>query len=118
MLWLCIHLPLLPLEVFTRSEATDARQAVVVVEKQRVLLCNTMASEHGIAAGSSLTTALALSTQLQIVERDPQAEQTNLQTLANWAYQFTPSVCIYQGDALLLEVASCLKLFNGLPNLL
>ncbi|MGI9295086.1 MAG: Y-family DNA polymerase [Pseudomonadales bacterium] len=118
MLWFCIHLPLLPLEVFTRGQVEDVGQAVIVVEKQRVLFCNAVAHEQGIAVGSSLTTALALSTQLQVVERDPQAEQANLHNLANWAYQFTPSVCMYQDYALLLEVASCLTLFNGLPNLL
>ena len=118
MLWLCIYLPLLPLEVFTRGQTEDASQGVIVVEKQRVLLCNTAARASGIAAGSSLTTALALSAQLHTVERDPNAEQINLHTLANWAYQFTPCVCIYQHDALLLEVAGCLKLFDGLPNLL
>lgn len=117
MLWFCVHLPLLPLEVFTRGHAEDTGQAVVVVEKQRVLLSNEAARASGVTADSSLTTALALSTELQIVERDPQAEQADLQMLANWAYQFTPSVCIYQDDALLLEVAGCLKLFNGWPKL-
>ncbi len=118
MLWLCIYLPLLPLEVFTRSQTKDADQSVVVVAKQRVLLGNAAARASGISAGSSLTTALTLSTQLHVVERDPHAEQANLHTLANWTYQFTPSVCIYQHDALLLEVAGCLKLFDGLANLL
>ncbi len=118
MLWLCIYLPLLPLEVFTRGQAEDSSQGVAVVEKQRVLLGNTAARASGITAGSSLTTALALSTQLQVVERSPHAEQDNLHALANWAYQFTPSVCVYQRDTLLLEVAGCLRLFNGLSNLL
>ncbi len=117
MLWLCIHLPLFPLEVFTRGQAEGVGQAVIVVEKQRVLLCNTAAGEQGIAVGSSLTTALALGSSLQVIERDPQSERASLHNLAHWAYQFTPAVCIYQADALLLEVASCLKLFNGLSNL-
>ncbi|WP_444930062.1 Y-family DNA polymerase [Microbulbifer sp. SSSA002] len=93
MLWLCIQFPRLPLEVLTRAQQQGEKASPqVVVERQLVIDRNTAASQCGIEAGLSITTALTLCANLQLLQRDPQREQRELQQLAQWGYSFTPLV--------------------------
>ena len=113
MLWICIYLPRLPLEVFTQKK----QQGALVVEEKsnrsrQVLLANTQASEAGINIGSSIATALSLVSTLSIKKKDEAAEWQALEQLATWAYQFTPYITL-QEHTLLLEVESSLSLFKG-----
>jgi len=113
MLWICIYLPRLPLEVFTQKKQHGA---LVVEEKsnhrRQVLLANTKAHEAGINIGSSISTALSLVSTLSIKKKDEAAEWQALEQLATWAYQFTPYITL-QEHTLLLEVESSLTLFKG-----
>lgn len=112
-LWLCLHFPLLPVEVFCR----ETEQPVVVLERQRVAYLNRAAFEIGIRTGSNMNTAYTISSQLATFERDEAREINRLEQLAAWAYQFTPSVAVRAPGNLLLEVSGCLKLFHGLDQL-
>jgi len=64
------------------------------------------------------STALAIVPGLRLAPRDPAAETEALLGVAGWAAQFTPGVAIEFPDAVLLDVASSLKLFGGLALLL
>ena len=117
MLWICIYLPLLPLEVFTQKK----QQGALVVEeksnhRRQVLLANAEAYEAGINIGSSISTALSLASTLSIKKKDEAAEWQALEQLATWAYQFTPYITL-QEHTLLLEVESSLTLFKGKESL-
>lgn len=115
MLWLCLHFPLLPLEIFTRARAGAHGEAWLVAEAQRVGLCNQAAATAGIEQGMCLATAYAIvGTSLHVVDRDRAREQAVLGQLAQWAYRFTPAVSLKAPDALLLEVGASLRLFRGL----
>ena len=61
MLWLCLHLPLLPLEVFVRGSQP---QPTVVVHRdrgrERILACNQAAENVGLRAGMRMSAARAL----------------------------------------------------------
>jgi len=117
MLWICIYLPQLPLEVFTQKKQHGA---LVVEEKsnhrRQVLLANAEAHEAGINIGSSISTALSLVSTLSIKKKDEAAEWQALEQLATWAYQFTPYITL-QEHTLLLEVESSLSLFKGKESL-
>lgn len=112
-LWLCLHLPLLPIEVYCRNDPSP----VVVLSRQRVAFLNQAAYDIGIRSASSMGTAYTISDRIISFERDEAKEQAHLEHLAQWAYQFTPSVSIQGPHSLLLEVSGCLKLFRGLDNL-
>lgn len=117
-LWLCIHLPRLPLEVFTRSMSPDETGTPVVIHvRQRVVFLNRAAMERGIQIGSSMDTAYTLSARVISVARDEEKEARALRQLADWSYQFSPVISIKTVNSLLLEVGGCLKLFQGLGNL-
>jgi protein ImuB len=118
MLWLCIHLPQLPLEVYTRALADEGPRVVFegTGRGRYVLACNGAARALGIRPGMGVGAAQALG-NLRIFERDPARERAALAGLAAWSVQFTPLASIAPRHALLLEVAGSLKLFGGLEAL-
>jgi protein ImuB len=119
MLWLCLHFPSLPLEIFTRSLCERGEDsAILVAEKHRVLCRNASAAAYGIAAGTSLSTAQALCEKLVALERHPPGEATALGNLAEWGYRFTPMLSVEPPDTLFLEIRGSVRLFGGLENLL
>lgn len=83
-----------------------------------MLIPNDPARDAGLRSGMPLAAAHALVAGLQVVERDPIAEQAALERLAAWALQFTSHVHIVSSQALLLEVEGSLKIFSGLDSLL
>ncbi|MBO6555819.1 MAG: DNA polymerase Y family protein [Pseudomonadales bacterium] len=115
-IWLCLHFPDLPVEVFSRQSKTQ-QTPVVVTQRQRVAFMNPSARNIGILAGSSMNTALTINQQVVSFERNDQKELEKLEQLAQWAYQFTPCVTIKPPSSLILDVSGCMKLFKGLGNL-
>jgi len=117
-LWLCLLLPRLGLELFTRSLADGASaRPVVLVEAHRVVQLNAAARARGLQVGMSLATAEGICADLGVAERAPEREAAALRRLAVWAYRFTPRVTPEPPDALLLEVSGSLRLFRGLDRL-
>lgn len=117
-LWLCIHLPQLPLEALPALSPSAAR--AVFEEQQgirRILLANEAAASTGIEAGQPVNAALSLLPELELAERSPELEARTLHRLAAWAEQFTSFVSIEAPATLLLEVAGSLRLFAGLTAL-
>ncbi|MCC7549146.1 MAG: DNA polymerase Y family protein [Burkholderiales bacterium] len=116
MLWSCLHFPDLSLQLLLRASPAD--QALVVHgggNRPQILSCNPSARSTGIAAGMSLSAAIALCPDLQARPRDAGAEHRALGRIAGWAGQFTPVVSIDAPDAVLLEIEGSLALFGGLP---
>ncbi|HMN82609.1 MAG TPA: DNA polymerase Y family protein [Burkholderiaceae bacterium] len=119
MLWLGLHLPLLPLEVFERQGGSPSAGGprLAVCDARQVLLANRSARDAGVRAGQKRATALALAPDLLIRERQAAGEHDALTQVASWALQFTPSVSLTEGG-LLMEVEPSLRMFGGLPQLL
>lgn len=129
MLWLALHFPQLPLEVFQRASALPGINVVSSGGSQpRVLIASAAAIQHGIHPGMSFSAAYALAPELNVLERNERLETQTLESLALWAEQFTPTIAIAHpqtsntktplpADSLLLEIGGCLKLFGGLEAL-
>lgn len=117
-LWLCIYLPMLPLEALDRQKRAAAR-AVFSDEQgiRRVMLTNKKAAAAGIKPGLSVNAALSLLPGLQLEMRDLRQEERALKRLASWAERFTSFVCIETPTTLLLEIAGSLHLFAGMATL-
>jgi protein ImuB len=119
-LWLCVHLPDLPLAIFLRGHRES--EPVVVSHgqgrEQRVLIANRVAVSRGVRPGLRVSAAHALMPKLYVCVRDERAEHAALERLAAWAGQFTSLVSIALPQALLLEVQGSLTLFGGLEALL
>ncbi len=120
MLWLCIHLPNLALEVFARADPAHA--PLVVCDGQGgdpvILACNRKAAHLGVHAGMAQGAASALVGALRVHPRKGLAEKKALENVAAWALQFTPVVSLAPPGSVLLEVAGSLALFGGIDRLL
>jgi protein ImuB len=116
MLWLQLHFPQLPLEVFIRAQ--EPQSAIAVIEKNRVLCHDTSAGDQGIRPGMSSSTAQALCAGLLLLERQRAREKALMHGLADWCYRFTSLLSLQEPDRLLLEIGSSLRLFGGLQPLL
>ena len=116
--WLCVHFPSLPLQVLKAQCDIDAPCVVVNDDRARTLAAvNRAAHAHSIFAGHALKHALALCSQLTIVERDRDKELAALTQVAQLLIVFSPTVSVLAPDAVLLEVRPSLKLFAGIEAL-
>jgi protein ImuB len=119
MLWLCLHLPTLALDIHTRGAPSS--EPLVVADgqgrAQYIAAANAAAQRLGVQPGVSVSAAQALTDALRIKPRALAAEQESLARLAAWCGQYTPSVSIAAADALLLEVEGSRQLFAGLEPL-
>ncbi|MDH5649821.1 MAG: DNA polymerase Y family protein, partial [Gammaproteobacteria bacterium] len=120
MLWLCLHLPQLPLDIFTRATPADGACAVSDRHgsQQTLLVCNEAAHRLGIKAGMTLGAAYALSDSLHVYVRNTAAEDKTLKQLATWCGRFSSMVSLVPPQALVLEVGGSLVFFGGLERLL
>jgi protein ImuB len=120
MLWLCVHLPDLPLAIFLRGGRVAEPMAVSHGQgrEQRVLIANRAAAGRGVCPGMRVSAAQALAQGLRVQPQDARAEWRALVQLAAWCGQFTSLVSLAPPQALLLEVRGSLTLFGGLGALL
>ncbi len=122
MLFCCIELPALGLEIASRGAAhTAAAMPLALMEDNRIRICNAVAAASGVRPGSTLATAVSLCHGLHHFTRDSKLEQARLDVLAGAAYRFSDQVSIQESTtrpvALLLDVSGSLKLFGGLYRL-
>ena len=115
MLWLALHLPLLPLEAFCATlPPADAARPVALLANHRLSLVNTAAAERGLRPGIKRATALALAADLLLADSHTGREAAALQAVAHVALAFTPAVTQHGAQTVLLEVQGSLRLFGGL----
>src|SRR5579863_3372021 len=107
MLWLGLHFPLLPLEIFAPTTAPFA-----VSMQHCVYACNAAARAVGIAPGMRIAAAQAEVPALDVRARDEAAEARLLDALAGWACQFSSCVSIAP-QALLIEIGGSRALLGA-----
>ena len=122
-IWLYLHFPLLPLEtLLPQLPREQAAKPIAVIDQYRntqsVLCCNSQASAWGIEPDLSVSTALALCPELQLLPRQPEQEQQCLQQLALLCYRFSPIITVHSDCGLWLEISGCYQLFKGYDSLL
>jgi protein ImuB len=110
-LWIALHLPRLPLEVFSPSWCTDAGS--VVLEQERVLAASSLARAAGVQPGMRRGGVLMLLPEAQVHERSPQREAEALSAVAMAMLQYTPQVAEAEEATLLMDVGASLRLFGG-----
>ena len=123
MRWLALHLPLLPLEAFCATLATDQRERpVVLLKDHRVHTVNAVAAQCGIRPGNQRATAMALAADLLVAQSCPLRNAAAVRAVVHAALAFTPSVSLHQSaqdvHTVLLEVQASLRLFGGWATLL
>ncbi len=122
MLWCCLLLPDLPLEVYARGwNGDDAARPFAVGSggsRPQVVAANAAARAGGVKRGQPVAAALALVPGLALRDRDPEAEARALEAVATFALAFTPAASLAPPRAVLAEIGGSLKLFGGLGRVL
>lgn len=117
MLWMALSFPQLPLERLQRTRPDRGSPPLAVTDTRQGRTCiewlNRAARACGVEAGMEVGAARALCGKLEVCARDLDGERQNLHSLAAWAGQFTPRVCLQPSHGLLLEVGGSLQLFGG-----
>ncbi|MFC4929903.1 Y-family DNA polymerase [Massilia sp. GCM10023247] len=111
-LWIGLHLPRLPLEVFSPNWSTDA--GCVVLEHERVLAASPRACAAGVQVGMRRGGVLMLMPEARIVERSLDREAESLHAVAMALLQYTPQVAQAEESTLLLDIGASLRLFGGI----
>lgn len=94
---------------------------LAVVEQRprtHILAASPTARARGIEAGMRVAGALAIAPDLVLRNRNPDAEISLLTEIAHYVGGFSPAVSLDPPDCVLLEVSSCLRLFDGLAKLI
>ncbi len=118
MLWLALHLPLLPLEAFRATlPAGTPPRPLALLAQQRVVAVDALAAARGVAAGQRRATAMALAADLLCAAAEPARDAAALRAVAHAALAFTPMVVLHDAQTLLLELRASLRLFGGLAAL-
>jgi protein ImuB len=111
-LWIGLHLPRLPFEIFTPNWSTDA--GCVVLEQERVLAASQAALDAGVRTGMRRGGVLMLLPDARIHARAPALEADALQAVALALLQYTPQVTETEEATLLMDVGASLRLFGGI----
>lgn len=145
MLWACLFLPSLALDVFARNAATDparrshaqwprvrptvaqppfaqpAAPPLVVHDGARhpvVIAANAAARRAGIRHGQQVSAALAIAPDVRLRERNREAEADALAEVATLALAFTPQASLAPPAAVVAELGASARLFGGVSHLL
>jgi protein ImuB len=124
MLWTCLLLPQLSLDVFAPARAPSASDpappfAVTTGgHYPRIVSVDALARAAGIRPGELVSAALALAPGIVLRERDTLAEARALAAVATWTTQFSPAISLAPPDAVLVDIGGSLRLFGGLAVLL
>lgn len=120
MLWLCLYLPDLALDVLQRGGNANLPAAVHENHGRRhhIVTVNHVARQLGISAGMAVETATALAPALTLRPREPLMERRTLSRLAAWAGQFSDCISLAPPQRILLEAGGSLRLFGGARALL
>ncbi len=122
MLWACLQLPSLPLDVFARALAPDSIGRAFVVASgghyPSVVAANAGARAAGIRRDQLISAALALAPDVAMRDRDLAAEEAALAEVATALLAFTPNASLARPDAVLAEIEGSVRLFGGLQRLL
>src|SRR4030095_10424694 len=113
MLWACLLLPSLPLDVFARSlSPADAARPFAVTtggHYPHIVAANAAALDAAIAPTPRVSASLALAPGIVLRDRDLELERAALAGVATWATQFTPAVSLAPPDAVLAEIGGSLR---------
>jgi error-prone DNA polymerase len=114
---LCVALPWFRSERLTRSLDTPQEPELAVVLRHCNTLVITGASKAawraGIREGMTLAQGRALFPKLEVVFQHDEAEAAALESLAAFAYRFTPDVRLWRPNVLLLDITGCERLHGS-----
>jgi protein ImuB len=112
--FLAVHLPKLPLEVFRPKWSPEPSHGSVVLEKDQVIIADGVARAAGIRLGMKRGGVLTLSPETAMHERDMGREEAAQREVGVALMRFSPEVALLDEATVVVEVGASLRLFGGL----
>ncbi|MGF6768632.1 protein ImuB [Paraburkholderia sp. GAS199] len=112
--FLAVHLPRLQLEVFRPKWLPEPAHGSVVLEKDKVLIVDSIAKAAGIRIGMKRGGVLTLAPEVQMYERDTGREHATQREVAVALMQFSPDVALLDEAVVVADIGASLRLFGGL----
>lgn len=109
-------LPWFRTERLTRSLEGPEPELAVVIRRSNTLIITGLtrtAWRAGVREGMTLANARALLPKLELVFQNDEGEAQTLDSLAEFAYSFTPEVRLWRPNVLLLEIAGVERLHGS-----
>ncbi|HTH73416.1 MAG TPA: DNA polymerase Y family protein [Trinickia sp.] len=111
--FLAVHLPKLPLEVFRPKWLPDPEAGSVALEKDKVVIADAPARAAGIRLGMKRGGVLTLSADVLMIERDASREAAAQHEVGVALMRFSPDVALAEEATVIVEIGASLKLFGG-----
>ncbi|MEM5385424.1 DNA polymerase Y family protein [Paraburkholderia phymatum] len=115
--FLAVHLPKLPLEVFRPRWSPEPVHGSAVLEKDKVAIADSAARAAGVRLGMKRGGVLTLSPETALYERDIARENAAQREVGVALMKFSPDVALLGEATVLVEVGASLRLFGGLLSL-
>ena len=118
-LWLCIYFPKLAVHSLEIDEKHSSPFVIFEAGTQRrtIHYASTAAQQLGIEDGMDLSQAYILCERIKTYQRDQKKEQALINSLAEWAAQFSSCISIKYPSSILIEIRGSIKLFSGICRL-
>ncbi|TDN59310.1 DNA polymerase Y family protein [Paraburkholderia sp. BL10I2N1] len=112
--FLAVHLPKLPLEVFRPNWSSKPPHGSVVLEKDKVVIADSAARAAGVRPGMKRGGVLTLSPETEMHERDAGREDAAQREVGIALMRFAPEVTLLGEATVVVDVGASLRLFGGL----
>ncbi|HDR9474890.1 Y-family DNA polymerase [Burkholderia multivorans] len=112
--FLAVHLPKLPLEVFRPRWSPEPVRGSAVLQKDKVVIANAGAHAAGVRFGMKRGGVLTLSPETEMYERDVNREASAQREVGIALMRFSPEVALLDEATVVVEVGASLRLFGGL----
>jgi protein ImuB len=112
--FLAVHLPKLPLEVFRPKWSSEPAHGSAVLEKDKVVITDSTARAAGVRLGMKRGGVLTLSPETEMHERDAAKEAAAQREVGVALMRFSPEVTLLDEATVVVEVGASLRLFGGL----
>ncbi len=118
MLWLCLNFPKIAIEaLIPKWEDVNPTAIIDSGQPPQIIAFNKKAQKIGLQKYMSLSSAFAISSELQVFPRSIHKEIKHLEDIATWALQYSSHTSVQPPDCVLIEIGSSIKLFGGLESL-
>jgi protein ImuB len=115
--FVAIFLPRLALEVFRPRWSPPTEHGCVVLERDKVIVCDAAAREVGVLPGMRRGGVTTLSPDAAVYDRSLEREREMLREVAFGLLRFSPQIAICDEETVVVDVTASLRLFGGIRSI-
>ncbi|MFM0324854.1 Y-family DNA polymerase [Caballeronia glebae] len=115
--FVAIFLPRLSLEVFRPRWSPLTEHGCVVLERDKVIVMDSVAREAGVLPGMKRGGVTTLSPDAAVYDRDVEREREMQREVAFGLLRFSPQVAVCDEETIVVDVTASLRLFGGIRSI-